>query len=165
MDIRWHHYKHCQIPNLTFSCWRACWYDRTGYLDHPIRSPDAKVMQITSFELVFCRGCRPAGLGEAGRPGTFAEHILPCHKTIRDPPMDPYALDIQVNTKVTTERPSTWIKGPIFSTCWDLLGWSTTMDFIHMLISKPMKWRAEKWQLQAGRPTIQRWSQATYTDI
>ena len=44
---------------------------------------------------------------QAGRPGTFAKHILPCHKTIRDPPMDPYALDIQANTEDMTERPST----------------------------------------------------------
>ena len=109
-------------------------------------------MQITSFGPVSCKGCRPAGLGEAGQPGTFAEHILPCHKTTRDPPMDPYELDIQANTKVMTERPSTWIKQPIFSTCQDLLERSTTMDFIHMLISKPMKWRAETCQLQAGQP-------------
>ena len=91
-------------------------------------------MQITSFGAVSCRGCRPAGLGEAGRPGTFAEHISPCHKTTRDPPMDPYELDIQAKTKVMTERPST---------CRDLLDRSTTMDFIHILISKPVKWRAE----------------------
>ena len=38
----------------------------------------------------------------AGRPGTFAKHILHCHKTIRDPPMDPYALDIQANTRAET---------------------------------------------------------------
>ena len=66
--------------------------------------------------------------------------------------MDPYALDIQANTKVMTERPSTWIKGPIFSTCRDLLDRNTTMDLIHMLISKPVKRRAEMCQLQAGRP-------------
>ena len=66
--------------------------------------------------------------------------------------MDPYELDIQANTKGMTKRPSTWIKRPIFSTCRDLLDRSTTMDFIHMLISKPMKWRAETCQLQAGRP-------------
>ena len=57
--------------------------------------------------------------------------------------MDPYELDIQANTKVMTERPSTWIKRPICSTYRDHLDWSTTMDFIHMLISKPVKWRAE----------------------
>ena len=66
-------------------------------------------MQITSFGLVLCRGCRPAG-----QPDTFAKHILPCHKIIRDPPMDPYALDMQANTKDMTERPSTWIKQPIY---------------------------------------------------
>ena len=90
----------------------------------------------------------------AGRPDTFSKHIIPCHKTIRDPPMDPYALDIQANTKVMTERPSTWIKGPIFSTCRDLLDRSTTMDFMHPLIKMLLKWRAEMCQLQAGRPTI-----------
>ena len=84
---------------------------------------------------------------QAGRPGTFAKHILPCHKTIRDPPIEPYALNIQANTKVMTERPSTSIKRPICSIYQDLLARSTTMDFIHMLISKPVKWRAEKCQL------------------
>ena len=83
----------------------------------------------------------------AGRPGTFAKHISPCHKTIRDPPMDPYILDIQANTKVMTERPSTWIKRPICSTYLDLLDRSTTMDFIHVLISKLVKQRAEMCQL------------------
>ena len=68
--------------------------------------------------------------------------------------MDPYALEIQANTKDMTERPSTWIKGPICSTYRDLLARSTTMDFMHLLISKPVKWRAEMCQLQAGRPTI-----------
>ena len=66
--------------------------------------------------------------------------------------MDPYALDIQANTKVMTERPSTWIKRPICSTYRFLLDRSTTMDFIHMLISKPVKRRAETFQLQAGWP-------------
>ena len=147
MDIRWHHYRHCQKPNLTFPCWRARRDDRIGHLDHPIRSPGAKVMQITSFGPVSCRGCRPADLGEAGRPGTFAEHISPCHKTTRDPPMDPYELDTQANTKIMTERPSTWIKVLIFITCRDLLDRSTTMDFIHVLISKLVKQRAEMCQL------------------
>ena len=109
MDIRWHHYKHCRIPNLTLPCWRARRDDRIGYLDHPIQSPDAKVMQITSFGLVFCRDCRPAGLSW---PCTFAKHILPCHKTTRDPPMDPYELDIQVNTKAMTGRLPPWIGRP-----------------------------------------------------
>ena len=90
---------------------------------------------------------------QAGRPDTFAEHIIPCHNTIRDPPMDPYALDIQANIKDMTERPGTWIKGPICSTCRDLLARSITMDFMHPLISKPVKWRAETCQLKAGRPT------------
>ena len=61
MDIRWHHYKHYQMPNLTLPCWSARRYDRIGHLVHPIRSPDAKVMQITGFGLGLCRGCRPAG--------------------------------------------------------------------------------------------------------
>ena len=68
--------------------------------------------------------------------------------------MDPYELDIQANTKVMTERPSTWIKGPIFSTCRDLLDRSTTMDFMHPLIKMSVKRRAEMYQLQAGWPTI-----------
>ena len=88
----------------------------------------------------------------AGRPGTFAKHILHCHKTIRDPPMDPYALDIQANTKVMTERPSTWIKGPIFNTCRDLLDRSTTMDFMHPWIKMSVKREAKMCQTQAGRP-------------
>ena len=66
--------------------------------------------------------------------------------------MDPYELDIQANMKVMTERPSTWIKRPICSTYRDLLGRSTTMDFIDMLISKPVRRRAKMCQLQAGRP-------------
>ena len=61
MDIKWHHYKHYQMPNLTFLCWRARRDDRIGHLVHPIRSLDAKVMQITSLGLVLCRGCSPAG--------------------------------------------------------------------------------------------------------
>jgi len=84
---------------------------------------------------------------QAGRPSNFAKHILPCHKTIRDPPMEPYALDIQANTKDMTERPSTWIKGPICNTYRDLSSRSTTMDFMHPLISKPVKQRAEMCQL------------------
>ena len=68
--------------------------------------------------------------------------------------MDPYALDIQANTKVMTERPSTWIKGPIFSTCRDLLDRSTTMDFMHPLIKMSVKWRAEMSQLQAEFSTL-----------
>ena len=98
------------------------------------------------------RGYRPVGLTQAGRPDTIAKHIIPFHKTIRDPPMDPYALDIQANIKVMTVRPSTWIKGPIFSTYRDLLDRSTTMDYIHMLSKKSVKWRAETCQLQAGWP-------------
>ena len=66
--------------------------------------------------------------------------------------MDPYELDTQANTKIMTERPSTWIKGAIFSICRDLLDRNTTMDLIHMLISKPVRRRAEMCQLQAGRP-------------
>jgi len=90
---------------------------------------------------------------QAGRPSTFTKHILPCHKTTRDPPMDPYALDIHANTKVMTERPSTWTKRPICSTYPELLARSTTMDFMHPLTSKPVKRRAETCQLEAGRPT------------
>ena len=66
--------------------------------------------------------------------------------------MDPYELDIQANTKVMTERPSTWIKRPICSTYRDLLARSTTMDFMHPLIKMSVKRRAEMCQLQAGRP-------------
>ena len=61
MDTRWHHYKHCQMPNLTLPCWRPHRDDLIGNLVHPIRSPDAKVMQITNSGLVLCRGCRPTG--------------------------------------------------------------------------------------------------------
>ena len=53
-----------------------------------------------------------------------------------------------------TERPSTWIKGPIFSTCRDLLDPSTTMDFMHPLIKMLVKREPEMCQTQAGRPTI-----------
>ena len=52
-----------------------------------------------------------------------------------------------------TKRPSTWIKGPICSTCRDLLARSTTMDFMHPLIKMSVKRRAEMYQLQAGWPT------------
>ena len=71
-----------------------------------------------------------------------------------------------------TGRPSTWIKGPIYSTYRDLLARSTTMDFMHPLISKLVKRRAEMCQLQASRPRVgrpacnfQRSTNATYTDI
>ena len=86
--------------------------------------------------------------------------------------MDPYALDTQENIKVMTEMPSTWIKGPIFSTCRDLLDWSTTMDFMHPLFKMSVKRRAEMCQLQASRPmgggpayNFQLSTNATYTDI
>jgi len=49
------------MPNLTLPCWRSRRDDRIGCLVHPIRSPNTKVMQITSFGLGLCRGCRPAG--------------------------------------------------------------------------------------------------------
>jgi len=65
-------------------------------LVHPIWSPNAKIMQITSFRLLLCKGC--------DQPDTFAKHVISCHKTIRDPPMDPYALDIQANTEDMTRR-------------------------------------------------------------
>ena len=71
-----------------------------------------------------------------------------------------------------TERSSTWIKVLIFITCRDLLDRSTTMDFVHTLVSKPVKRRAEMCQLQASRPRVgrpacnfQRSTNATYTDI
>ena len=64
--------------------------------------------------------------------------------------MDPYELDIQANTKVMTERPSTWIKRPICSTYRDLLARSATMDFMHHLIKTSAKRRAEKCQLQVN---------------
>ena len=67
--------------------------------------------------------------------------------------MDPYALEIQANTKDMTERPSTWIKGPVYSTYPDLLARSTTMDFMHPWIKMSVKWEAEMCQTQAGRPT------------
>ena len=110
-------------------------------------------MQITSSELVLWRGCRPTGLTQAGRPDTIAKHIIPFHKTIRDPPMDPYALDIQTNTKDMTERPSTWIKGPICNTYRDLLARSTTIDFMHSLIKMLVKREVKTCQIQASRPT------------
>jgi len=58
--------------------------------------------------------------------------------------MDPYELYIQANTKVMTKKPSTWIKGPIFSNCQDLLDQNTTMDFMHTLIKMSVKRRVEK---------------------
>ena len=66
--------------------------------------------------------------------------------------MDPYALEIQANTKDMTERPSTWIKGPICSTYRDLLARSTTMDFMHPWIKMSVKREAEMCQTQASRP-------------
>ena len=67
--------------------------------------------------------------------------------------MDPYALEIQANTKDMNERPSTWIEGPIYSNYRDLLARSTTMDFMHPWIKMPVKWEAEMCETQAGRPT------------
>jgi hypothetical protein len=49
---------------------------------------------------------------QAGRPDTFAKHILPCNKTIRDFLMHPYALGIQANTKDMTEMLPPWIGRP-----------------------------------------------------
>jgi len=97
-------------------------------------------------------GCAEAAGRQAGRPGTFAKHILSCHKTTRGRLMDPYAPDIQENIKVMTERPGTWIKRPICSTYRDFLVRSTTMDFMHPLIKMLVKRRAKKCQLQAGQP-------------
>jgi hypothetical protein len=114
------------------------------------------------------RPASPRPAGPAPQPNTSCLATRPLG-TLQ---WTPYELDIQANTKVMTERPSTWIKRPICSTYRDLLDRSTTMDFIHMLISKPVKRRAEMCQLQAGWPrggrpayNFQRWSQATYTDI
>ena len=56
--------------------------------------------------------------------------------------MDPYALEIHANTKDMTERPSTWIKGPICS----------TMDFMHPWIKMSVKQEAEMGQTQDSRP-------------
>ena len=80
MDIRWHHYKHFQMPKLTLPCWKACRDDRIGHLVHPIRSPDAKIMQITSFGHVLCRGCRPAGPAPLPNTTSLATGPLGTHQ-------------------------------------------------------------------------------------
>ena len=115
--------------------------------------------------------CRAEVAGQPAPPRPAGPTPLPSTLYLATRPLGtlqwtPYALDIQANTKDMTERPSTWIKGPIFSTCRDLLDWSTTMDFMHPLIKMSVKRRAEMCQLQAGRPAynFQLSTNATYTD-
>ena len=119
------------------------WFTQFG-----VRTQKLCKLQVPDYCCAEAAG-RPASPRPAGRPDSFAKHIIPCHKTTRDPPMDSYAPDIQTNTKDMIERPSTWIKGPIYST----LTRSTTMDFVHPLIKMSVKREAETCQTQVGRPT------------
>ena len=58
---------------------------------------------------------------------------------------------LQVGSIKWTERPSTWIEKPTYSTYRDLLARSTTMDFMHPWIKMSVKWEAEMCQTQAGQ--------------
>ena len=51
-----------------------------------------------------------------------------------------------------TERPSTWIEGPTYSTYRNLLAQNTTMNFMHPWIKMSEKREAKMSQTQAGRP-------------
>ena len=64
----------------------------------------------------------------------------------------PLKQGLQVGLIKCTERPSTWIKRPTCSTYRNLLGRTTTMDFIYMWIKMSVKREAEMCQTQAGQP-------------
>ena len=102
IDTRWHHYRHCQMPNLTLPCWRAHRDDQNGHLDHPIWSPDGKVMSPGKSPTRPCL----AGRHDIGRsawhlPITLATH----HHSLGDSPMDPQTLGNQARSESKTERP------------------------------------------------------------
>ena len=59
---------------------------------------------------------------------------------------------LQVGLIKWTERPSTWIEKPTYSTYRDLLAWNTTMDFMHPWIKMSVKREAEMCQAHAGWP-------------
>ena len=109
---------------------------------------------------------------QAGRPGTSTKCAPSSVQERRYMFTKSLNRGLQVGLMKWTERPSTWIKGPTCSTYPDLLGRSTTMDFMHPLINMSVKRRAEMCQLQAGRPrggrpayNFYRSSQATSTVI
>ena len=88
-----------QITYLTAQCQRAHRDDQNGHLDHPIWSPDGKVMPPGKSPTQPCR----AGLPGQGRPAwhlpkTLATH----HHSLGDLPMDPQTLGGKPKVK---ERP------------------------------------------------------------
>ena len=68
----WHHYKYSQMTNWTAACWIAGREDRNGHLDHPIWSPNEKVMPPGKSSTRPCRAGRP---DKDGRPGTSSKHL------------------------------------------------------------------------------------------
>jgi len=88
----------------------------------------------------------------AGRPGTSTKCATSSVQKRKHMFTKSINQGLQVGLMKWTERPSTRIKGPTCSTYPDLLGRSTTMDFMHPLINMSVKRRAEMCQLQAGRP-------------
>ena len=90
----------------------------------------------------------------AGRPSTSTMCAPSSVQERSDMCAKPLNQGLQVGLIKWTDRPSTWIKRPTCSTYRNLLGWNTTMDFIHMWIKMSVKREAEMCQTQGGRPTI-----------
>ena len=64
----------------------------------------------------------------------------------------PLNCGLQVGLIKWTERPSTWIEKPTYSTYRDLLARSTTMDFMRPLIKMSVKREDKMCQTQDSRP-------------
>ena len=88
---------------------------------------------------------RPAGTSAKSAPSSIQE--------LCDTFVKPLNRGSQVGLIKWIKRPSTWIKGPTCCAYPDLLARTTSLDFIHMLIKKSVKRRAETCRTQAGRLT------------
>ena len=85
------------MTNWTAACWRAGREDRNGHLDHPIWSPDRKVMPPGKSPMRPCMAGRP----DIGRPAwhllkTLATH----HHSLEDSQIDPKHLEEKPKVKL-----------------------------------------------------------------
>ena len=116
-DTILNHCKHSQMPNWTAPCWRPRLDDQNGHLDHPIWSPDRKIMPTGKSPT------RPyrAGWPDLGRPDWHLPKSLPTHHhSLGDSPMDPQTLGRQARSESKTERPHMSLRwAPEVATrCW-----------------------------------------------
>ena len=112
IDTRWHHYRHCQMPNLTLPCWRAHRDDRIGHLVTQFRVRTQKLCksQVSDSGCAEAAG-RPASPRLAG-PTPFPSTSFLATRPLGTLQWTPYALDIQANTKDMTGRLPPWIERP-----------------------------------------------------